>query len=123
MPAAAQTSACPEAYRGFMPPRLAVGMVGEIQAGGTPNRVRSGPSREAPFLFNLDPGTQFPILNGPVCGDGIVWWVVAADGRVGWTAELNTTDGFYYLQPAPDDAQNVDPEVLRAELLADWTAI
>lgn len=96
---------CPVDYAGYLPTILTLGEVAEIQTGGTPNRVRRLPSLEGDYLFDIAPGSQFPLIGGPVCADGIVWWQVAADGRVGWTAESNTADRLYYLQSAPPDVQ------------------
>jgi hypothetical protein len=96
---------CPADYAGYLPTILTLGEVAEIQAGGTPNRVRRLPSLEGEYLFDIAPGSQFPLIGGPVCTDGIVWWQVAAGGRVGWTAESNTADRLYYLQSAPPEVQ------------------
>jgi hypothetical protein len=65
-----------------------------------PNRVRSGPSREAEVIALLDPGTAVKLLEGPVCADGLVFWKVQADpipGGAGWIAEGDAHE--YWLEP------------------------
>ncbi|MCC6617218.1 MAG: hypothetical protein IT320_27335 [Anaerolineae bacterium] len=91
---------CPVDYQGFLPPRLALGDAGEIRADGVPNRVRETPALDGHYLFDIQPGSRFTLIAGPACADGVVWWRVDADGRVGWTAESNTADRTYYLQGA-----------------------
>jgi hypothetical protein len=105
-PLAAQSSAtgCLPDYSGYLPPRLSSGGYGIIAADGVPNRVRALPSRSAEYRFDLQPGIRFPLIAGPVCNEGIVWWLIEIDGRGGWTAESNAEDRTYYLQSAEVDA-------------------
>ncbi len=91
---------CPPDYQGYLPPRLALGDAGAIRADGVPNRVRETPALDGHYLFDIQPGSRFTLIAGPVCADGVVWWRVDSDGRVGWTAESNTADRTYYLQGA-----------------------
>ncbi len=91
---------CPPDFAGYLPPRLGVGIVGDIRPDGVPNRVRAEPSRSAAFLFQIEPGTAYTVIGGPTCSDGIVWWRVDYNGRVGWTAESSAVDRVYYLQRA-----------------------
>ncbi|MDX2141091.1 MAG: hypothetical protein SF123_23615 [Chloroflexota bacterium] len=105
-PLAAQSSAtgCAQDYSGYLPPRLSSSDYGIISADGVPNRVRALPSRSADYLFDLQPGIRFPLIAGPVCNEGIVWWLIEIDGRGGWTAESNAEDRTYYLQSGEPDA-------------------
>jgi hypothetical protein len=105
-PLAAQSSAtgCPLDYSGYLPPRLSSGDYGIIAADGVPSRVRALPSRSADYLFDLQPGIRFPLITGPVCNEGFVWWLIELDGRGGWTAESSAEDRTYYLQTAEADA-------------------
>lgn len=91
---------CPPDYLGYRPSRLTVGDQAMVEADSTvPNRVRSKPSISADILFQLQAGDTFDIVDGPQCGNQIVWWFIEADGRFGWTAEseANTTD--YFIDP------------------------
>lgn len=104
--ALAQTEAgCPADFAGYLPPRLAVGLIAEIDPAGTPNRLRETPGRDGAYLGDIAPGSRFPVVEGPACTDGIVWWRVAHDGVLGWTAESNVTERMYYLRLAPGDVQ------------------
>ncbi|MCU0497839.1 MAG: SH3 domain-containing protein [Anaerolineae bacterium] len=66
------------------------------------NNVRRFPSRSAELLGQLNIGTQFRIVGGPMCNEGYIWWEIEGPnyqgGTVrGWTAE---GDGQrYYLEP------------------------
>ena len=66
----------------------------------TPNRVRSGPSRDQEIIAQLYPGDIAEVIEGPVCAGGLVWWKVASaqipEGS-GWTAEGDGME--YWLVP------------------------
>jgi hypothetical protein len=96
---------CPPDFAGYLLPRLSVGRIAEILAGGTPNRVRETPGLSGVYRFDIPPGSRFIVLEGPSCSDGIVWWRVDWEGQFGWTAESNIADRNYYLQLAPADVQ------------------
>ena len=51
------------------------------------NRVRSGPSTTAEHIASIDPGVKLNIIDGPHCGEGLVWWKIRAGSTTGWTAE------------------------------------
>ena len=66
----------------------------------TPNRVRSGPSRNNEIIAQLYPGDTAEVIEGPVCAEGLIFWKVASSqipGDSGWTAEGDGTE--YYLVP------------------------
>ena len=68
----------------------------------TPNRVRSGPSRNNEIIAQLYPGDIAEVIEGPVCAEGLIFWKVSSSqipGGVGWTAEGDGTE--YYLVPYP----------------------
>jgi hypothetical protein len=98
-------SGCPADFAGYLPARLAVGLIAEIDAAGTPNRLRETPGRDGAYLGDITPGSRFPVVEGPACSDGIVWWRVAHEGVLGWTAESNVAERMYYLRLAPGDVQ------------------
>lgn len=93
---------CPTGYVGYRPSRLAVGDRAKIDDNSTvPNRVRSKPSISAEILFQLQAGAAFDIVDGPQCGNGIVWWFIESNGRFGWTAESDTSSADYFIEPLP----------------------
>ena len=106
-PVMQQQSNCDTAFTGYMRPRLTLNGEGRVIAGGVPNRVRSEPSLNGEFLFQMEPATSFAIISGPQCNDGIVWWMVQSNAGAGWTAESNVNDNNnYYLEPS-DDLSNI----------------
>lgn len=78
--AQAQDSTCP------LTPRLTVGQRGVVTPGNA-NNVRDTPTTSGTRLFQLAAGTQFEVLEGPVCSGGFTWWRVDYKGTVGWTVE------------------------------------
>jgi Tol biopolymer transport system component len=66
----------------------------------TPNRVRSEPQKGDNTIGQIHPRTLVKVLEGPVCAEGIVFWLVESEvipGGTGWTAEGDGTE--YYLIP------------------------
>jgi hypothetical protein len=105
-PATAQ-SECP-------PTRLLVGEQGRVTAGSS-NRVRAEPSTSGAELGRIEAGTEFDVLDGPVCADGYNWWEVEAGNLTGWTAEGTAAD--YFLEPLTEDVEpvaTVDTENIEA---------
>lgn len=97
--AAIDYGSCPSNFYGYLRPRLAVDTSGKVEEGGVPNRVRANPTISAEILFQLQPGDRFTIIDGPQCGNGIVWWYIEQNGQYGWTAESDADQGEYYLAP------------------------
>jgi hypothetical protein len=62
--------------------------------------IRKLPSLSARIVTSVPNGTEFQILNGPICADGIMWWEASIiDGsNKGWIAEVSSS-GTYYIQP------------------------
>jgi hypothetical protein len=83
---------CPES----LAPRLWAGGQGRVTPGGA-NNVRDIPSRGGQKVGELAAGTSFRVLSEPVCGDGLAWYEVEADGLRGWTVE--SVGGTYALEP------------------------
>jgi hypothetical protein len=112
--------ACPADFSGYLPPRISIGSAtASIGEGATPNAIRNFPSTndaEGPRLGTIQPNrTINRVIAGPVCNQGIVWWLVEVDGTVGWTAESNNNTGEYYLDPtdgfqAPDSETTAEVE-------------
>jgi uncharacterized protein YfaS (alpha-2-macroglobulin family) len=76
-------------------------------------RARSQPP-DGEVLESLYPGYAFPIVDGPICANNILWWgITLRDGRIGWVAE--SLDNEYYFDitqaappaPTPDPSENV----------------
>ncbi len=53
--------------------------------------IRSAPSPSAPWLANFDDFRLFTVIDGPVCTDGYVWWLLDGSRVRGWVAERSTT--------------------------------
>ncbi|MCB9437816.1 MAG: Ig-like domain-containing protein [Anaerolineales bacterium] len=74
-----------------------------------PSRVRQQPTTASEIITTYEPGTTVQIQNGPICGDGYLWWEIynEVDNVTGWMAE--GTQGNYFIEPlAPltiDDSQ------------------
>lgn len=93
-----EVAVCPPDYTGFLTSRLTINMNAQVVAGNDPNRVREAPSTSAPQIGVIQPGRVFAIIGGPSCAENIVWWQVAADTLVGWTAEGVLPDD-YFIEP------------------------
>jgi WD40 domain-containing protein len=91
---------CPAPEPGvvYMPTRLTTGIQARVAA-GPPNNQRSAPGIDAPFLGDIPGGAVIKVAAGPECMDGLVWWQVDFDGRLGWTVEGR--DGTYWLETIP----------------------
>lgn len=66
-----------------------------------PNWVRGQPSRSAEVIAEIHRGTDYKIVDGPVCADGLVFWKIsdpALPGTAGWTTEGDLKE--YYLEPS-----------------------
>ncbi len=90
--------AAPEPGVVYMPTRLTTGIQARV-ATGPPNNQRSAPGIDAPFLGDIPGGSVINIVAGPECTEGLLWWQVDYDGRVGWTVEGR--DGTYWLETIP----------------------
>lgn len=95
----AQNNGCPTDYTGFLTPRLQAGQRGVVIPGGSSNRVRANPATDAEQIGTIAPGTEFAIIDGPVCAASIIWWQVDTGDLQGWTAEGLLPDE-YFLEPA-----------------------
>ena len=80
-----------------LPSRLQVGQRGRVTVGGVPNNVRENPMIGSPRTGQIQPGGTFDVLDGPVCGEGYVWYRVRTTAFEGWTAEGGNNE--YWLEP------------------------
>ncbi len=83
------TAACPDAPES----KLKVGDVAVVVSGPEAVRARaSAPDGEV--IDQLYKDYQLPIVGGPTCANGVVWWQVQLrDDRKAWVAEAVMTDG------------------------------
>lgn len=85
---------------GAPPPRVVPGQQGRITPyPAIPSRVRTDPGINGTVLGQLQPGTVFDVISGPVCdiGHGWRWWLVRRDRLEGWVAEGPA--GEYWIEP------------------------
>jgi len=81
--------------------QLDVGMsVVVLKDDPTPLRIRDSAGTRGKILAQVQPGTEFTVIEGPICADKFVWWkLVSKDGKVlGWAAEGDLQH--YYFGPA-----------------------
>lgn len=79
--------------------RLEIGMQAIVTEGDR-NRVRSEPAQGNNLITSIPAGTVMDIIDGPVCANGLAFWLVesiAIPGGVGWTAEGDFSE--YWLEP------------------------
>lgn len=101
------STSCPAELKGFSPARLEIGGFGLARAGGDPVILRQNFAITSPSLGVLPPLDRFYVLAGPECtGDGVVWWKIEWQGRVGWTAE-SRLGGYYFVEPISRNFVNV----------------
>jgi hypothetical protein len=87
---------------GTLPPQLEIGER-TVVTPGQPNNVRSTPSGSAERVFQLEPGVEVTVVDGPVCADGFVWWKISQqiegsfEPNEGWTVQGNGRE--YWLIP------------------------
>ena len=82
--------------------KLQIWQQGKVMGGPSdlPNRIRANPGKSAEQIGQLYPGAVFEVLEGPICADGLVFWLVESDqipGGSGWTAEGDGKE--YWLEP------------------------
>lgn len=96
------TATCPAGFTGYATPRLFVGALGQVEAGGVNNIIRQNYGRSSqPTGSEMPPGSTFTVIGGPECtgaslNEAILWWQVSYNGTTGWTAE--SLNGTYFLQ-------------------------
>lgn len=96
LPATAQDIPSDPACPGAPVPRLIVDALGRVLPGDA-NNVREQPSRDGSLIGAIPGDTEFTVLEGPVCADGLNWWRVETDEITGWTVEGVGTD--YWTEP------------------------
>jgi hypothetical protein len=77
---------------GFLPSRLQAGGLGRVLPGPN-NALNSQPARpsvnpNSKRIGSIPPGGTFTVIEGPICDpEGIAWWRVNYNGRIGFTGE------------------------------------
>jgi len=82
-------------------PRLTVEGSGRVLPGDA-NNVREQPARASTLLGAIPGGTEFTVLEGPICADDLIWWRVRTDDITGWTVEGSGSD--YWIEPLAQPA-------------------
>lgn len=81
--------------------RMSGAMRGHIAftKGGGNTRLHSEPGLSKPVTAKVPEGTEFTVMDGPKCADGITWWKISASNpnATGWVAE--SYNGEYLLEP------------------------
>lgn len=97
-------------------PRLGINSFGQVTP-GDPNRLRAEPDTSSATIGSIPGGSVFYVLDGPVCADEILYWLVDYDGSVGWTGE--GSNGVYWAEPYFEESepanQNPEPEPVTDE--------
>ena len=92
-PLTTATPDCP----GVPPAIMAIGQTGVVTP-GDPNILRSAPAKVSSNIIGQIPaGGTFIVLSGPQCADGLRFWQVNYNGRIGWTADGQGS--IYWLMP------------------------
>jgi len=91
-----------EACPGAPKTQLVVGNMARVNRQETRVRVREQPNTETStrILFYINPGEAVQIVEGPQCGDKVVWWRVMRfpDRGTGWAIE-GDVDSYWILPP------------------------
>jgi hypothetical protein len=96
--AATGTPHCASAWSRLIPDSLARVV---DRPGDHDIRIRVAPEANAEILVELPEGEILYVVSGPVCADGLVFWLVEHDdipGGEGWTAEGDFEE--YWLEPS-----------------------
>jgi WD40 repeat protein len=93
----------------FLPSRLIIGERGRVVPGPS-NNLRAEPDSSTELLREMPGGTEFIVLEGPICASSLAWWRVDYLGTMGWTAEgIDTTYWLEPLGPVPTPAPTLTP--------------
>jgi len=100
LPTGTPIAACP----GAPAPRLIAGEQARVTP-GTPDNVRSKPSKNGEQVTQIFSGDWVFVTGGPTCADGYLWWPVdTSTGLQGWMAEGSGSS--YFLEPTTTVVQH-----------------
>jgi hypothetical protein len=79
--------------------RLSVGMEASVSYRLSLRlRIREAPGLASNVITAMNRGTEMTIVDGPVCQDGYLWWMIEKESEItGWSAEGEPW--MYYLEP------------------------
>jgi hypothetical protein len=95
-PASEGSSSCPYA------PRQRVQVTDRVRVCTGRERLvlHAQPQQHSSEIANLESGTRFTVMDGPVCANGWSWWKIHTDsGTVGWVAEGGDATDLYFICP------------------------
>lgn len=80
-----------------------------------PNRLRSSAGKTNPYIGQIEPAAGVRVLDGPLCADGLSWWLVeSAQGDLrGWTAEGRESE--QWIIPCPNQIVACDKKPLSTQ--------
>ena len=80
-----------------------------------PNRIRSSAGKTNSYIGQIEPGAGVRVLDGPLCADGLSWWLVeSAQGDLrGWTAEGRESE--QWIIPCPNQTVACDKKILSTQ--------
>jgi formylglycine-generating enzyme required for sulfatase activity len=90
--------ATPTQCDGNLVSRLIAGQPGRVTPGDA-NNFRDTPSRNGVLLGQIPGSSEFMVVGGPTCADGLTWVQVDYNGVTGWTVEATSDE--YWLEPLP----------------------
>ncbi len=61
-------------------------------------RIRPEPNLSQPAVGEIPTDASMTVLDGPTCGNEMVWWQVEYNGVIGWVSEGNLERGEYWLE-------------------------
>lgn len=86
-----------DAHADYLLPRLSVGIEARKVNDGIRMNVRREPSQQALIVTQIPSGGRMTVIDGPLCGTGLVWWKVRYNNLEGWAAEGSGNS--YWLEP------------------------
>jgi hypothetical protein len=80
-----------------------------------PNRIRSSAGKTNLHIGQIEPGAGVRVLDGPLCVDGLSWWLVeSTQGDLrGWTAEGRESE--QWIIPCPEQTVACDKKPLSTQ--------
>lgn len=85
---------------GMLPSRVKVGEKARVCTKQDRLILREAPARSATEIVRIVTGTEFKIMEGPVCEDESTWWRIALEsGLTGWVREGTDATDPYFICP------------------------
>lgn len=101
--------------------RLYVGQLARVTP-GSPDNVRSKPSKSGEQVTQVFPGEPVYITDAPTCAEGFLWWPVYTDnGFQGWIAEGSGSS--YFLEPTTTAVQRYEVSKNASSLTISYNGI